>query len=171
MGELRWWLARDRPHRTAPAHQTRPDRTQGSRGDARLTANNGLLLIALLAVEGVTILNVRQMITLHKYLKILLLGPVLLKAASTVYQFARYYRGAEPYRRKGPPHPALRLLGRAVILTTLAVLGTGIGLIVTGPRPATASPLLTLHQASFIGRVVLMSAPGTPARSVSADLA
>ncbi|MGI8677442.1 MAG: hypothetical protein ACR2LX_01890 [Jatrophihabitans sp.] len=141
-----------------PNHPGPPDATgqdAGVEGNARLTASNGLLLIALLAVEGVTILDVRQMITLHMYLGILLLGPVLLKTASTVYRFARYYRGAGPYRRKGPPHPVLRLLGPAVILTTLAVLGTGIGLIATGPRHR--EPLLTLHQASFIAWVALMA--------------
>lgn len=127
----------------------------GVQGNARLTASNGLLLIALLAVEGVTILSVRQMITLHMYLGIVLLGPVLLKTASTVYRFARYYQGAGTYRRKGPPHLVLRLIGPAVILTTLAVLGTGIGLIATGPRHR--EPLLMLHQASFIAWVALMT--------------
>ncbi|MGH8860761.1 MAG: hypothetical protein ACRDVG_05925 [Jatrophihabitantaceae bacterium] len=141
------------PNRPGPPDATGQD--AGVEGNARLTASNGLLLIALLAVEGVTILNVRQMITLHMYLGIMLLGPVLLKTASTVYRFVRYYRGAEPYRRKGPPHPVLRLIGPALILTTLAVLGTGIGLIATGPRHR--EPLLTLHQASFIAWVALIA--------------
>ncbi len=145
--------------RTPTSNQSGPpdatEKDAGVEGNARLTASNGLLLIALLAVEGVTILNVRQMITLHMYLGILLLGPVLLKTASTVYRFTRYYRGAEPYRRKGPPHPALRLIGPAVILTTLALLGTGIGLIATGPNHR--EPLLSLHQVSFIAWIALMA--------------
>lgn len=126
----------------------------GVEGNSRLTASNGVLLIGLLAVEGVTILSVRQLITLHMYLGILLVGPVLLKAASTLYRFARYYRGAPAYRRKGPPHPILRLIGPLVILSTLAVLGTGIGLIFTGPGHR--EPLLTLHQGSFIAWLALM---------------
>lgn len=127
----------------------------GVEGNARLTATNGVLLIGLLAVEGVTILSVRQMITLHMYLGILLVGPVLLKTASTCYRFVRYYGGAAAYRRKGPPHPVLRLIGPLVILSTLAVLGTGIGLIFTGPDHR--EPLLTLHQGSFIAWVALTS--------------
>jgi len=127
----------------------------GEEGNSRLTASNGTLLIGLLAVEGFTILSVRQMITLHMYLGILLVGPVLLKTASTLYRFARYYRGAAAYRRKGPPHPILRVIGPLVILTTLAVLGTGIGLIFTGRDHR--EPLLTLHQGSFIVWVALMS--------------
>jgi len=137
----------------------------GEEGNSRLTASNGTLLIGLLAVEGFTILSVRQMITLHMYLGILLVGPVLLKTASTLYRFARYYRGAAAYRRKGPPHPILRVIGPLVILTTLAVLGTGIGLIFTGRDHR--EPLLTLHQGSFIVWVALMMhpRPRPPARS------
>lgn len=130
-------------------------REAGVDGNARLTSTNGMLLIGLLALEGVTILSVRQMITLHIYLGTLLLGPVLLKTASTLYRFARYYRGAPAYRRKGPPHPVLRLIGPLVILSTLAVLGTGIGLIVVGPNRSDL--LLTLHQGSFIVWIVLMT--------------
>lgn len=120
----------------------------GAEGNSRLTAVNGSVLVALLAVEGVTVLNVRGMITLHVYLGLLLVGPVLLKCASTLYRFLRYYTGARPYVQKGPPHPILRVLGPVVILSSLAVLGTGIGLVYAGP--AYRQPLLTLHKASFI---------------------
>ena len=73
---------------------------------------------------------------------------MLLKCASTLYRFLRYYTGARPYLQKGPPHPILRALGPLVILSSLAVLGTGIGLVYAGP--AHREPLLTLHKASFI---------------------
>ena len=130
--------------RPAPAA---PD-TWGVEGNSRLTAINGMVLLVLLAVEGVTVLSVRGMITLHIYLGLLLVGPVILKCASTVYRFGRYYTGAKPYVRKGPPHPILRVLGPVVILASLGVLGTGIGLIYVGPQHR--EPLLTLHQGSFI---------------------
>lgn len=125
-----------------------PNDAAGAEGNSRLTAVNGMVLLGLLAVEGVTVLSVRSMITLHIYLGIVLIGPVLLKCASTVYRFARYYTGARHYVRKGPPHPILRVLGPLVILSSLAVLGTGIGLIGTGP--VHREPMLTLHKASFI---------------------
>lgn len=137
---------------TTAARQVDP----GVEGNSRLTAVNGMTLLILLAVEGVTVLDVRGMITLHVYLGVLLIGPVLLKTTSTSYRFVRYYTGARPYREKGPPHPVLRMLGPVVILSSLAVLGTGLGLIAVGPGHR--EPLLTLHQASFVVWLVAMSA-------------
>lgn len=127
----------------------RADRLRaGVEGNGRLTSVNGVALLVLLAVEGVTVLSVRQMITLHVYLGILLIGPVLLKCASTGYRFVRYYMHARPYVEKGPPHVVLRVLGPVVVLSSLAVLGTGVALIYAGPQHR--DPWLTLHQASFI---------------------
>ena len=112
--------------------ETDRGRAPGVEGNTRLTSATGMVLLVLLAVEGVTILSVRQMITLHIVVGVLLLGPVLLKTGSTMYRFTRYYTGAASYRRKGPPHPLLRVLGPLVILSSLALLGTGIALIVVG---------------------------------------
>lgn len=120
----------------------------GVEGNSRLTSMTGMVLLVLLAVEGVTVLSVRQMITLHVYLGILLVGPVLLKCATTAYRFARYYTGAVPYVRKGPPHLVLRVLGPLVVVSSLALLGTGIALIAAGADHR--GPWLTLHKASFI---------------------
>jgi hypothetical protein len=64
----------------------------------------------------------------------LLIPPVLLKLGSTGYRFARYYSGSAPYVRKGPPHIALRVLAPGVVLTTLALFGTGVALLVGGPH-------------------------------------
>lgn len=124
-----------------------PARDAGPAGNSRLTSATGLLLLVMLAVEGVTVLRVRQLITLHVYLGLLLLGPVLLKTASTVYRFGRYYTGSPPYVRKGPPHPALRILGPLVIVTTLLLLGSGVALIAT--KPGGGGLLLTTHKVSF----------------------
>jgi len=110
------------PNRPVPASALRD---AGVEGNARLTSTTGMLLLALLAIEGFTILNVRRLITLHVFLGILLIGPVLLKTGSTMYRFARYYTGAQPYLTKGPPHPLLRLLGPLVIVSSLTLLGTG----------------------------------------------
>jgi hypothetical protein len=84
----------------------------------------------------------------------LLIGPVALKICSTCYRFARYYTGAAAYVRKGPPAPLLRLLGPFVILTSLAVLGTGIVLAAAGPG---SGPWLLLHKASFVLWLGVMS--------------
>ena len=131
-------------HRTV----AEPAAADGAEGNSRLTSVNGMVLLVLLAVEGFTVLSVRQMITLHVYLGVLLVGPVLLKCASTIYRFARYYTGHGEYVRRGAPPALLRVLGPVVIATSLAVLGTGIALIYTGPDRT--GPWLTLHKASFI---------------------
>lgn len=125
----------------------------GVTGNARLTAVTGLVLTALLLVEGVTVLDVRGMITLHMFLGLLLIPPVLLKSASTAYRFGSYYRGRRGYVARGAPHIALRLLGPLVVLSTLAVLGTGVWLIVGGR----SDTVLTLHQGSFIVWVAMMT--------------
>ncbi|HZC69543.1 MAG TPA: hypothetical protein VE442_02505 [Jatrophihabitans sp.] len=126
---------------------TDTDTDVGAVGNSRLTAVSGMLLLVLLAVEGGTILSIGQFISWHIYVGVLLVGPVLLKCASTCYRFARYYSGTEEYVRKGPPHLILRLLGPLVVVSSVAVLGTGIGLIYTGPDHR--EPLLTLHKVSF----------------------
>lgn len=135
-----------RPTRHVAAARSR-DTTGGADGNERLTALAGSLLLALFAAEGVTILAVRQLLTLHFFLGTLLVGPVALKAGSTLYRFARYYSGDPEYRRKGPPAPLLRLLGPFVLITSVSVIGTGIMLAIDGPGAGT---WLFLHKATFV---------------------
>ena len=63
------------------------------------------MLLVGFAIEGVTILRIGRLLTLHFFLGLLLIGPVLLKIGSTGYRIARYYTGATPYVRRGPPAP------------------------------------------------------------------
>jgi hypothetical protein len=128
--------------------QPEPRGSGGAEGNERLTAMTGAVLLVLLAAEGFTILSLRQLLTPHFFIGMLLLGPVALKAGSTIYRFIRYYTGSTPYRRKGPPAPLLRLLGLVIIASTAGVFGTGIALAVTGP--AGRQPWLFLHKASFV---------------------
>lgn len=119
----------------------------GPEGNEKLTAMTGAILLVGFAVEGFTVLSVRRMLFLHFFVGMLLIGPVLLKIGSTAYRFVRYYSGSAPYVRKGPPSTVLRLLGPLVILTSVAVIGTGVMLAVRGPG---AGPWGFLHKASFI---------------------
>ena len=125
----------------------RRDTTGGADGNQRLTAATGAVLLVLFAAEGVTILAVRQLLTLHFFLGMLLIGPVLLKASATMYRFIRYYTGAPDYRRKGPPALPLRLLGPFVLLTSLAVVGTG---VVLGYAGHDVGLWLFAHKAAFV---------------------
>lgn len=120
----------------------------GVEGNEKLTAMTGAILLLGFAVEGFTILSIHGLIVMHFVVGFLLIGPVALKIASTLYRFARYYTGSRPYVRKGPPAPIPRVLGPLVILTSLAVLGTGVMLAVVGP--GNGGPWLFLHKASFV---------------------
>jgi len=71
--------------------------------NARLTSGAAVVLLVLLAAEGVTILRIRGLISVHVFIGMLLVPPVLVKTCSTVYRFARYYLGAPGFRRKGSP--------------------------------------------------------------------
>jgi hypothetical protein len=127
-------------HRRQPA-------TAGAEGNERLTAMTGSLLLLGFAIEGFTVLQIHRLLFIHVLVGGLLIGPVLLKMASTIYRFARYYTGSAPYVRKGPPSPVLRVLGPLVIVTSVAVLGTGIILGIVGPGNG---QWMFLHKASFI---------------------
>jgi hypothetical protein len=120
----------------------------GVSGNARLTAANAALLLVLLAIEGVTVLRVRALLTPHVFVGMVLVPPVLLKVASTGWRFARYYGGAPAYQRKGPPPVLLRLLGPVVVLLTVVLFASGVGLLLVGR--SWLPLLLKVHKASFI---------------------
>jgi hypothetical protein len=121
-------------------------------GNERLTLITGLVLIMLLAAVGVTIVRIGQLLWLHLFLGLVVLGPVCLKLGSTGYRFVRYYMGDEAYRRKGPPAPVLRGLAPLVVFFTLAVFVTGIALLLLGP--GSRNPLVLLHKVAFIAWAV-----------------
>jgi hypothetical protein len=121
-------------------------------GNERLTAGAGVVLLILLAVEGVTILFLRQLMSVHLFVGALLIPPVLVKLGSTGYRFARYYMGNSIYREKGPPHPLLRAIGPVVVLTTVLVLASGIALMIAGP--SAKNTLLPIHKVAFIVWIV-----------------
>lgn len=148
----------------------RPDpitpNTGGPAGNARLTAATGLLLLAMFFIEGLTVLAIGPLITWHIIVGFLLIPPVLLKTATTTYRIVGYYARRPLYRQAGPPPVLLRVLGPAVIALTLALLGTGVALIATGPSGArpfvivgpAAISLVTLHQASAIAWLAVIGA-------------
>jgi hypothetical protein len=144
----------------------------GTEGNERLSAINGVILIGILAVLGLTILQIRQLLWLHLFLGMLVIGPVALKLGSTGYRFARYYTANPTYRRKGPPEALLRLMAPIVVLSTLTVLVTGVALLFAGP--SSRATLLPIHKDSFIvwlafiGIHILAHLPSLP-RALRAD--
>jgi hypothetical protein len=143
------------------AQQTLPSRRGrtwfggGTDGNEKLTSIVGALLLVLLAVLGVTIIRIGQLLWLHLFLGLLLIGPVMLKLASTGYRFARYYLATAAYRLKGPPHPLLRVLAPFLVISTAVVFITGILLLVEGP--GSRDQLLLWHKVSFIVWLVAMA--------------
>jgi hypothetical protein len=125
----------------------------GTEGNERLTVVSGALLIVLLAALGVTIVLIGRLLWWHLFLGLVLIGPVALKVASTGYRFMRYYTADPAYRRKGPPPPALRALGPALVGLTAIVFATGVALLLIGP--SSRGTLLLVHKVSFIGWVVV----------------
>ena len=122
-------------------------RLGGAVGNAHLTSLAGAVLIVLLAVEGATIPFLGQLLSVHVFVGMLLLGPVALKLASTGYRFARYYGSSDEYVRAGPPVPLMRfLVAPVVVVTTITLFATGVLLIVTPQR----GTILLLHKASFV---------------------
>jgi hypothetical protein len=105
------------------------------------------VLLVLFAAEGLTILAVRQLLTLHFFLGMLLIGPVLPKASATIYRFIRYYTGAPDYRAQGPARPAAVPAGPFVLLTSLAVIGTG---VILGYAGRDVGLWLFAHKAAFV---------------------
>jgi hypothetical protein len=133
---------------------SRAPETRGSRrafggalGNAHLTSIVGLVLLLLLAAEGATILRIQQLLSVHVFIGMLLLGPVALKLASTGYRFARYYTHGVEYVRAGPPAPLMRVLVAPVlVLSTLTLFGSGVTLLAVPHRGL----VLGLHKASFV---------------------
>jgi hypothetical protein len=129
---------------------TRPGgrRLGGTEGNEHLTSLTAVVLTALLLAEGVTILRMGDLRTEHMFIGLVLIGPVLLKLASTGYRFVRYYGGARTYREKGPPLLPLRVLAPVLVFTTVVVFASGVGLLAAGDHNDT---LMLLHKAGFIG--------------------
>jgi hypothetical protein len=129
------------PRPTAPASDAGVD------GNERLTAATAVALILLLAAEGVTILFLRPLFSVHVFVGMLLIPPVALKLGSTGWRFWRYYSGNREYVRRGPPLLPLRLLAPLVVASTIGVFATGVALLAAGPA---GGIVLVLHKASFV---------------------
>jgi hypothetical protein len=146
--------------RRAPAHSTPWPRIRrllagGTSGNERLTSATGALLLVLLAVIGVTIIRIGQLLSVHMFVGMLLIGPLALKLVSTGYRFVRYYTADLSYRSKGPPALGLRLLAPLVVLSTLTVFVTGVVLLLVGP--SSRGTLLPIHKDSFFVWLALIA--------------
>jgi len=123
------------------------DRLGGTGGNEILTSATAAVLTILLIAEGITIIRMGGLVSVHMFVGMLLIPPVLLKLANTGYRFARYYMGARTSREKGPPPLALRLLAPVLVVSTVGVFVSGVWLLLLGHR---SDQLLLFHKVSFI---------------------
>jgi hypothetical protein len=122
-------------------------RLLGVEANSRLTGMLGAVLLVALAVEGVSVLDVRGLLSWHVAVGLFVIPAIFVKLGTTSFRAFQYYRGAEAYRHKGPPHPILRIAGPFVALSTVSMFAFGIVTLAAGPRHR--EPWLTLHQGSF----------------------
>lgn len=127
-------------------------RRPGVAGNERLTALAGAALLVLLAIEYLTTARLRSLLSVHIFVGVLLAGPLAVKLGSVGWRFVRYYGRSPAYVRKGPPHLALRLLAPLLLIATLLMLGSGLGLLVINPAQAGTllAPLLRVHVLSTL---------------------
>jgi hypothetical protein len=137
----------------------------GADGNERLTAMTGAVLLVLIVAELVTTASLRTLLSVHVIVGVLLAGPLVAKLGSTGYRFLRYYTRSPAYVRRGPPYLALRVLAPLLVVTTLVLLGSGIGLVVVGPGQESLMlrlhalstliwlPLLAIHAVAYSPRV------------------
>jgi hypothetical protein len=98
-------------------------------GNERLTASVGLVLIVLTVIELATLLlGLQRFLSLHVFVGLALLPPVVLKLGSTGWRFTRYYTRAAAYRAKGAPQLGMRLMAPLLVAATIVLFGSGVAL-------------------------------------------
>ena len=125
---------------------------RGPAGNSRLTATTGVILLVLVAIEGLTLISLRPLLPAHVFVGMLLIPPIALKLGSTGYRFARYYTKDRAYVLAGPPQLLLRALGPFVIAATIGLFGSGVAMLAVGPSEGW---IVNLHKASFVAWLVV----------------
>jgi CO/xanthine dehydrogenase FAD-binding subunit len=128
----------------------------GTAGNRNLTASLGaLLLVGILGEFATLVLGLQRTLPVHILLGVALIPIVTLKLASTGWRMIRYYTNDPTYRREGPPRPFLRGIAPLVVGSTVALFGSGVGLIVAGPN---SHLFRAAHSASFVLFLLVLGA-------------
>jgi hypothetical protein len=98
-------------------------------GNARLTAVVGVLVLVPVLVELLTIpLGIHSHMSLHVFVGLALIPPVLLKLGSTGWRFVRYYTRQRDYVEHGAPQLAMRLLAPLFVVATIVLFASGVAM-------------------------------------------
>jgi hypothetical protein len=83
----------------------------------------------LTVIELATLLlGLHQYLSLHVFIGLVLIPPVLLKLVSTGWRFTRYYTRSTAYRLKGAPQLIMRLLAPVLVAATVLLFGSGVAM-------------------------------------------
>ncbi|MHB1521022.1 MAG: hypothetical protein ACYCWN_06875 [Ferrimicrobium sp.] len=115
------------------------------------------MLFVGLAIEGVTIVFIGQLISIHVILGMILLPIMAYKIIVATYRFAMYYLGAPDFKHAGPPEMLLRVIGPLLIATTVILMASGIVLVYAKPDTPTAAFWLNIHRDDFVAWFALMA--------------
>ena len=139
-------------------------------GNERLTAVVGLVLIVLTIAELATnVLGLHQLLSVHVFIGLVLIPPVLLKLTSTGWRFARYYTGSKPYTAKGAPELPMRLLAPLLVAATVVLFASGVAMGILhgqslsiarhlhGPASAVWMILVGVHVLVYLKRALISS--------------
>jgi hypothetical protein len=127
-------FARRRPH-------------QRRRGNARLVALSGLVLLVLVPVPYASALSLDLLWRVHFFSSLALIPLLVVKFAGTGWRALRYYLSDAGYRADGPPHPLARLSAPILVLSTIVLFVSGVVMMLDGDRFGTWS---TVHNGSAI---------------------
>ena len=139
-------------------------------GNERLTAAVGLVLFVLTLVElGTFVFGLHRFLSLHVFVGLVLIPPVILKLATTGWRAARYYTRSEPYRSKGAPQLAMRLLAPLLVAATVVLFASGVAMGILhghslviarrlhGPTSVVWLILVGVHVLVYLKRALLSS--------------
>ncbi|MDA8263556.1 MAG: hypothetical protein M0Z47_12085 [Actinomycetota bacterium] len=118
--------------------------------NTRLTSLVGLVIFVELFLIGITVPAISQLLAYHVILGFALIPPLLIKLTSTSYRFVRYYTRNPRYYAAGPPQMLLRVAAPLLIISTIALFGSGVELMLKGPTAFSTQTWRGIHQASFV---------------------
>lgn len=133
-----------------------PEQSRRVRFVAKLTSELGVVLLILLAVEGISVPATRQLFTWHIVVGVLIIPVLAAKIAVTSYRFLLYYSKTLDFQKAGPPWTPLRVAAPLIIVATIALMASGVMLLIQGPNLGNHL-WSTVHRASFIVWFALMA--------------
>ena len=91
------------------------DLSPGVEGNEILTSATAVVLVALLIAEGVTVIHMNGLGTVHMFIGMALTPPLLVKLAGAARRFIHYCTRSRAYRAEGPPLLPMRVMAPMLV--------------------------------------------------------